>query len=813
MNESIPDPEKNNAGCLNPLIAFIAAVWIAGISYAKVAIEYVATSSVMAVPNHYWGLVAVGQIILLALPLLLLSWFWKNAVYRAIFQSWLLAIGFLLITLPAYFLPQAAANGRALYQIAAALLLSIVIRFVNLRGSAQSTTTASPSHTIALPAALFVAGIFMLPWIVWGAAGSLLEMLLQLLSALSLGVLAVLLNAVSLKPFASPDGAGGSAGMSFSHFRAGFAASITLLLLASGTTFSFGAMQFLLMISLPALGWVMLGAGRRKSRDEEPQKVAISLAALAPAALLVGLCAAAPMMWFDPDELALIISASMGESMIWAGYASAVSLALGLLAAITARLWVGFWGEFSGEAPRPAAWLLPAAAWIGVAILFVAEVRGGFHGEGLFVILTDQADLGAVQSIADPLQRRSAVYQSLLAHAGGSQSSLRARLDRWGIAYQPYFLVNAIQVRGGPLLRLWLEQQPEVDRVLDNPWMRPLPRPVPVSSGEASAPDQVPWNITQIQADRVWEDFGARGQGIVIGNSDSGMQVDHPELQDSYRGLGGSNDYNWFDPWNHTRQPTDIGGHGTHTLGLVLGNSTGVAPDAQWIGCVNLARNLGSPALYLDCLQFMLAPFPLDGDPWRDGRPELGAQVLNISWGCPLLEGCDEQSLEPAVQSLRAAGVFVVASAGNDGPICGSLTSPPAVYDAAYSIGAVDSSGSLAFFSSIGLDPAATNQGVKPDLLAPGVEVLSAFPNSTYAVQSGTSMAGPHVAGVVALIWSANPDLIGDIQATEQILSSTARAYTGLLPACPGASADPSTAAGYGLVDAYQAVQLALQGK
>jgi subtilisin family serine protease len=448
-----------------------------------------------------------------------------------------------------------------------------------------------------------------------------------------------------------------------------------------------------------------------------------------------------------------------------------------------------------------------------VIIVFAAKIPSGFHGDGLFIILESQADLSTSATISNATEKRAAVYQQLIAHAQITQQPLRTRLDRFGIDSHPYYLVNAIEVRGGPLLRLWLERQPGVSRVLDNPWMRPLPRALPVSTGHAPAPDQIPWNIELIQADRVWEEFGDRGQGILIGNSDSGMQADHPEIRDRYRGLGSSNDYNWYDPWNHTRQPTDFGGHGTHTLGIVLGKNTGVAPDAQWIGCVNLARNLGNPGLYLSCLQFMLAPFPQDGDPFLDGRPELGAQVLNNSWGCPAMEGCDEQSLEPAVQALRAAGVFVVVSAGNDGPFCGSLTSPPAIYDGGLSVGAVDSLGSLAMFSSIGQDPTTAIDGVKPDLVAPGVEVLSAFPNSTYAIQSGTSMAGPHVAGVVALIWSANPALIGDIDRTEQILISSAQPYSGALPDCPGASASPSTAVGYGVVDAYQAVQLALQSK
>jgi subtilisin family serine protease len=323
----------------------------------------------------------------------------------------------------------------------------------------------------------------------------------------------------------------------------------------------------------------------------------------------------------------------------------------------------------------------------------------------------------------------------------------------------------------------------------------------------------VQWNLTLIGADRVWEEFGVRGEGIVVGESDSGVQGDHPELEDGYRGqASNSDDYNWFDPWYGTSEPTDWGGHGTHTLGSVVGNRVGVAPDAEWIGCVNLARNLGNPALYLDCLQFMFAPFPQGGDPLADGDPQRGAHVLNNSWGCPEIEGCDPTSLRPAVQALRDAGIFVVASAGNDGLAgCSTIEDPIALYDDVFTVGAADSGRTLAEFSSRGPVQVDGSGRLKPDIIAPGVQVLSAFPNSTYAIHDGTSMAGPHVAGVVALMWSANPDLIGDIERTEQILISTTQPAFAPYEPCGAAGETPNNLTGYGMVDAYAAVEWALE--
>ena len=336
----------------------------------------------------------------------------------------------------------------------------------------------------------------------------------------------------------------------------------------------------------------------------------------------------------------------------------------------------------------------------------------------------------------------------------------------------------------------------------------------------------------------MWEEFGVRGQGVVIGQSDSGVDWRHPEVRAGYRGGEGDHDYNWLDPWTHTGEPTDYGGHGTHTLGSILGETVGVAPDATWYACANLQRNLGNPALYLDCMQFMLAPYPQNGDPLTDGDPTRSANVLNNSWGCPEeYEGCDPTSLLPAVRALRAAGIFVVASAGNDGPDCSTVKDPIAIYDESFSVGAVDRNNNLAPFSSAGPVTVDGSGRTKPDILAPGVQVLSAIPGNGYTKYDGTSMAGPHVAGVVALLWSANPDLVGDIDRTEQILIETATPFTGTLAAddmaplpapVDGLESDsaakgdaclyqvdadqrPNNVAGYGIVNAYGAVKRALE--
>ena len=197
----------------------------------------------------------------------------------------------------------------------------------------------------------------------------------------------------------------------------------------------------------------------------------------------------------------------------------------------------------------------------------------------------------------------------------------------------------------------------------------------------------------------------------------------------------------------------------------------------------------------------------------RDGDPARAADISTNSWGCPPLEGCDPMALLPAVQALRAAGIFVVAAAGNEGPVCGSLDTPPGDYANLLSVGAIMAGGELADFSSRGPAPALPGLRNGPTILAPGVAVVSAWPGGGYSVADGTSMATPHVAGVVALMWSAQPALRGNIEATQQLLIESATAYTGSYQGCGDAKAQPNAESGYGIVNAYEAVKMALAWK
>ncbi|TLM99529.1 peptidase S8, partial [bacterium] len=332
---------------------------------------------------------------------------------------------------------------------------------------------------------------------------------------------------------------------------------------------------------------------------------------------LLGLAAAWPLMLTDPDELSLVVSSGIGERTYWVTRAGWVTLVAGLFVTLILAL---TWRRLKRDGSfRLAGKIITAAAVVAViAVYFVFGVTGSY-GERMFVILKDQADFSQIPADLSWQERRAQVYEVLVTQANNDQKEIRVALDRLGIRYTSYYLINAIEVQSGPFVRLWLNNRSEVDRIIDSPMMRPLPEPLTSIPGTMSTPTDVTWNISLIGADRVWSEFGINGEGVLVGVSDSGIQGNHPEISERYAGNTTSNSSTWLDPWNNTVTPTDISGHGTAVTSVILGKHTGVAPGAAWIGCVNLARNLGNPAYYVDCMQFLLAPFPQGGDPFVDG--------------------------------------------------------------------------------------------------------------------------------------------------------------------------------------------------
>lgn len=731
-------------------------------------------------------LVYAFLLLLLLVPLYIIA---KVPRLKLILRLWLIGAAFVFLTIPVKMMPLTSQNQSTVIILSALLLLIIIMALAARRN--KQVPRKLPSSRL-MGAGAIIGLLAAVPWLLWGALGSALDTLLVLFLGAAFGTFISL----SLFPYyfskTMPPGTQVSRG----EFAVdGFVIFIFLLLTITGL--GQNGSQLLLALSLPLSGWLLAAlANAGKERKDHGRFVT---------GVSSGLLVTLPVLFFDSDELSYLVSGAKGEVMSWANQCA---LFTGVFLVIVA-IYCLFLFKHLPKLNAPHRWspLLVLLSFSVAAVVYFAFGQPGLFGDRLFVVFKEQADISTIT--AEPLsQRKSELYQTLITTAIETQARLQNKLDKWHVGYTSYYLVNGMEVNGGLLLKALLAAQPEVDRVLESPHLRPLPKALAASEGDlTNAADETAWNLEMIDAPRVWEELGVTGEGVVIGQTDSGVDGSHPELRYAYRGEGIGDDYNWLDPWNQSQYPTDYSGHGTGTLGIEVSSKRGVAPGAQWMGCVNLARNLGNPALYLDCMQFMFAPYPRSGDPFTEGDPSKAANIVNNSWGCPGIEGCDLAVFEPALRVMKAAGIFMAASAGNSAEYgCNSVTDPPATSVEVFTIGSVNKSADLSDFSSAG--PVSLNGKTyyKPNILAPGESILLLAPRNTYEMGSGTSFAAPHVSGVVALMWSANPALVGDIDATYRILLETAKPYTGRRPECENTMYFDDI----GIVDAFAAVQAAL---
>lgn len=802
-SEPILNPQFQNSkgepkGCSGLAAVILLSLWTFFLTFIAQTASWTIVQAIFegsfSIPNVRW-IITLAYGILLLVPFVIAALVVKEPIFKnRIIALRNIAILALLIS-PSKLPSITDWQCTAVLQLAALIIFLPVVFFLN-RQSLRNTES-QPVFGLFLLAAS-AGAVLGLPWVLWGAQGSSVDTLLALLISTALGAVIALVLITDLQTPedalnepAKPHGIGGAGWI------------ITLGLVILTTAIDQNGNGWILLLSVLPLGFACAALAYQQNGK-------VTLPGRAAAGVLSMLGFAWPMMMIDPDELSLIVTMGKGELLEYTSNGTMLASALAFLIMVVFLVLYRILKKH--KFPLLIGMVIFALAWGGILGLYWKFGQPGNYGEKAFVVLKSQADLSSLQAIADPQERRMAVYATLVKHAEDSQKDIRAWLDGQGVKYRAYYLVNAIEVETDPILRLRLASRSDVDRVLDSPILRPLSEEVPEARGQFVEPPEDLWNIRMIGADKVHADLHVFGDGITIGQSDSGVQGDHPELSAGYRGnREGSDDFNWLDPWYGSSQPTDIGGHGTHTLGSILGKNVGVAPEAEWIGCVNLGRNLGNPAYYMDCMQFMLAPYPQNGDSFTDGKAEKGANILNNSWGCPEVEGCDAETFLPAVGALKTAGIFVVASAGNSGMGgCSTVQDPLSIYADVYSVGAVNETRNLAGFSSIGPVNVDGSGRIKPDIVAPGVAVYSSYPGSTYEIADGTSMAGPHVAGVVALMWSANPKLIGEIEKTREILNETADEYKGAAPECVDTDQRPNNAAGFGIVNAYKAVQKAL---
>jgi len=460
----------------------------------------------------------------------------------------------------------------------------------------------------------------------------------------------------------------------------------------------------------------------------------------------------------------------------------------------------------------------------------IENTRAGAQAE-FFVVLKNQASLAGARQLKTKLAKGELVYRELFRTARETQKPIIAELEARGVEYRSFYLVNAILVKGDRSLAQLLAARPDVKRIDGNPIMRqdvPNPQePEPLEFNPDWPDLAVPGKailaaepgISYVRAPQIWN-LGYTGQGIVVGGADTGYRWTHAALKNAYRGWNGtsaSHNYNWHDSVHsgggscgaNSAAPCDDSGHGTHTMGTIVGldgaNQIGMAPGAKWIGCRNMNQGAGTPATYIECMEFFLAPYPVGGTT-SQGDPSKAPHVTNNSWGCSTSEGCTTPNiLLTAVDNTRAAGIVMVVSAGNAGSGCSTVNTPTAIYDSSFTVGALNTGAdTIASFSSRGPVTLDGSNRIKPDIAAPGTSTRSSYGTSdtTYSSLSGTSMAGPHVAGGVALLLSAFPSLIGNVTAVESRLTSSAKPITLSTTTCSSAAgAVPNNVFGYGRLD------------
>lgn len=429
----------------------------------------------------------------------------------------------------------------------------------------------------------------------------------------------------------------------------------------------------------------------------------------------------------------------------------------------------------------------------------------------VLVLLRSQVDLAALDqqlySQKSSMQQRAyQVITALKQNAESTQSSLKSYLDSKlessdVFTYQAFWISNLFTIEAKTQVVYELMNRLDVAE-MDLDALLELDKPEKVE-GFVEGTESVEPGLRIINAHLLWAQ-GITGQGRLVMDIDTGVFPNHPALNFKWRGNHVPSNQAWFDPAG-TTVPSDCDGHGSHTMGTMVGwspttgDTVGVAPDAEWIAAKTICS---SPHTSNSVAAFQWAIDP-DGNPSTiDDMPD----AINNSWYDPDVTNECSGIYKTTLDAVEAAGIAVVFSAGNNGPGTSTITKPKnintnnvnvmctAAIDGASYLGG--NTNPIASFSSRGpsLCGGTGSLLIKPEVSAPGVSVRSSGSATGYTVLSGTSMASPHVAGAVALLKQFAPNLTG-----KQILEALYNTAVDL-----GAAGEDNNY-GMGLIDVYAA--------
>ncbi|KAF1332840.1 Subtilisin serine protease, partial [Globisporangium splendens] len=350
------------------------------------------------------------------------------------------------------------------------------------------------------------------------------------------------------------------------------------------------------------------------------------------------------------------------------------------------------------------------------------------------------------QKFASRGKRAQAMKDGLEKLARKSQQDVFTILEKSGIAYtrsESFWLTNQIFVQGAP--------QKLIDRIAELPSVLsvepeqvfPLVFPTLETVTTSATTVVAQWGVNKIRAPDVWA-TGNTGKGVVVGIIDTGACYTQKDIADNWR-----QSFGWYDPETKAALPYDATGHGTHVTEIVAGaNGIGVAPGVTWIMCKGCRSSGCCASDLLACFQFMACPTTPDGLTKDCSKHP---HVVNNSWGA----GQGVSIFDSVINTWHANQITPIFAAGNSGPSCTTVMSPGDKSNV-ITVGATDTYDYLASFSSKGPSVAGLR---KPDVLAPGAAIRSSCHtgDADCCVKSGTSMASPHVAGMVALYLSRFP--------------------------------------------------------